>query len=604
MDGFDAYWTREQALCWATRLGKTFFGQTIIEYTADQDPAPMMLCSSAEKLAFEICERTQEMLRRSRHLRALLLKSRYFQRRDSIELKNCRMFLAWARSPMTLADKNLKVGVANELDQWEHRAANEADPMKLFSDRFKDCWSTRKIVWDSVPRLKAKSRIEPKLLAGTNCSYWVPCPSCRRYQILEEGDQTAHGLRWETVVGRNEVELARRTAYYCCRHCEAKITDYQRSWMLRRGVWCPHGARLNDEVALEITEAMLAEGEATWDWKGWSDCDWIEGTPSVNGPLESYHLSSLYALSLDWGDIAAEYVETIDQPQLRRNYENQWMARTWSGLKQQQTWQQLGERLKSDIPQRNVPSPLSLVTIGIDKQADHYPYVVIAWGPGRRSHTLEYGSCGDLDQLEELLNSKWPHVDGGPAVKCSLALIDCGYRSGEVYQFCRDARKEKIPILPCRGSDRPLNAFYIKRKLSDKSSAPGQPVVWIDSAATQDWLDHRLYQLQSGDEGAKTIFRASLASHQDYLEQLLNDAPATGLDRRQNLVETWQRIDVDIANDYRDATRYALVAMLVATRNAPIKPRTLEPPPKEKPEPPPKAPARPRLHDGPRPQLF
>jgi hypothetical protein len=46
---------------------------------------------------------------------------------------------------------------------------------------------------------------------------------------------------------------------------------------------------------------------------------------------------------------------------------------------------------------------------------------------------------------------------------------------------------------------------------------------------------------------------------------------------KKNDRENWERIDVDIPNDFRDCRRYAYAAMLVATRGAPIQPRTAKP---------------------------
>src|ERR1041385_8999733 len=51
MDAFDCPQYLSIWLQWASRLGKSFFGQCALQKTADMAPCPMMFASSDQKLA-------------------------------------------------------------------------------------------------------------------------------------------------------------------------------------------------------------------------------------------------------------------------------------------------------------------------------------------------------------------------------------------------------------------------------------------------------------------------------------------------------------------------------------------------------------------------
>jgi phage terminase large subunit GpA-like protein len=592
MDAFDDARTRSVSLQWATRLGKTFFGQVALTKVADTDPAPMMFASSVEKLAKESAARIYASCHQRKRLNELLLKNEREQKQDLVEFRGCKIYVAWARSVSTLADKNAKVGHAGEYDKWEHQSTSkEAHPHKLFDDRFKDYQSTRKVIYEGTPTIKGRSPIERKRIAGTNCRYHVPCPHCKQYQILEfqakniekQGEKSSGqndhlirgGVKWDRdEAGRHDPEIAFRSARYVCRHCGGECRDHHRAWMMRRGVWCPEGCEIDHAAALKVAEQSLAE-PGGHNWNGWRDAAWIIGTPARDGADASYHLSSLYALSLGWGDIAKEFVVSKDVPQSLRNFINQWLGETWEIVERKQTWEELGQRLIVKTPRRVVPEGFSVVTAGIDKQEDHYVYVVDAWKEGRTSHTLLYGVCEDLEEIRrEVIDMKFPHADGGKPLTASCVLIDSRFRPHDNYIFSMQYQRNGKAVYPCFGSPKPLGAIYVPSQFNAKSAMPNLWVIHVDTLGSQDWLDKQLHTARPGDPGSTSLYDGSLADHQDFLVQLLNDASVPKLDTANNTKEVWERVDPSVPNDYRDAKRYASVAFFVTVRGQKGKPRS------------------------------
>jgi phage terminase large subunit GpA-like protein len=567
MDAFDDHLVRMIVLQWGVRLGKTFFGQCCCCKTAATNPAPMMFASPREKLGREQVQRLYEMVRKSPTLRTLLARHLRLQKQDLVEFTGCKMFVGWAKSASTLADKKAVVGHGTEIDKWEHSSTStEGDPFDLFLDRFNDDYMFRKVIAEGTPTVKGKSRIERLRLLGWNASYYCPCPHCRRYQVIEfGGGEVQYGIKWdEAPDGRRNPELARRTARYVCRHCGAGIASEHRLWMMRRGAWAPEGCGVNDEVALAITE-----GRREYSWRGWKHAEWVTGAAVRDGETASYQLSTLCALQIpEWGDFAKKFLEALSKKQALRSMVNQWFAQTWEDAARKQTWEQLGQRLIVDAAPEIVPAGFSLITCGVDKQEDHYVFAVEAWNATLNSHTVAYGTAGSLQELDELIFSRrFACADGG-TLRLSLSLLDTGYRPAAVYRFCRKRKR----LLGCKGSSSPLDAYATRKRLGPNTTSPGQRIALVDTQSTQDWIDQQLYTLKPGDDGAATLFAGSLGEHQDFLEQLLNDAPVTDVDTSNNPRERWKRVDEHSPNDYRDCRRYAFAALMLATRGS--KPRT------------------------------
>lgn len=582
-DAVDDPRVRKIWLQWGSRLGKTFFGQSMHLYFADTDPGLGMFAGVDEKLALEVVARTYGMLQRCPPLADQLLP-KHLRNDDRIDLRHCKIYVAWSRSVSTLADKDVKYGHGGEISKWVHsKTSTEADPLKLFTDRSKNC-PAHKFVLESTPTIKGKCRVEKGLLGSSHCRFYVPCPHCRHYQTLALGNEgVPGGLRWQkNDAGKSNKDLARATAWYECSACSGRIEDHHRRGMMRRGVWCPEGCKVIDEQAWLVTEGQGVLSE-DYKWEGWAKASWVEGTPANGGVDAGYQLSSFVALALSWGECAAEFVGSKDKPQDFRNFVNQWLAETWSVVQHKQTWEKLGAKLiVAGLRRGVVPEWGSLVTCAVDRQEEFFVYDVEAWGPGRRSHTVQYGDAGTLDEIRgTILQHPFEHADGGPPLRPAFTLVDSGYRPDGVYEFSRDCtRKHGLQVWPCKGANTSLNADYRESVLGKETSMPGMILFWIDTIRTQLWIENQLHQLGPDDEGRASLYEGTLEEHQDFLEQLLNDAAETELDSHNNARDSWNRVNVNIPNDLRDTKRYNYAGMIKHTRGAPIRPRvkTLPPP--------------------------
>jgi phage terminase large subunit GpA-like protein len=591
-DALDDPQVRSIAMQFGSRLGKTAFGQWALQFFASTAPAPMMMCGPGEKLALQVMGRQYKMLEQNRLFRDRL-QPEHLRKDEEVVLPECNIYLAWARSPATLSDKPIRWGHMFELDKCDRTSnSTEADPEKLFDERFKE-FSRHKRIKESTPSVKGRSRIERLVTCSTNCRFHVPCPHCKKYQILKFGDGKSPGaVRWKRAPGgKHDVPLARATGYYECAHCQKKIEDHHRAPMMRRGVWCPEGATVNHAKAWKLTSLVKLTGANGGDgasqqdylrehyqWSGWSEASWIDGHPVRDSHEAGYQLSSLYALTLGWGDIAAQFIDVKDKPAELQNFINSWLGETWEIRSRQQTWQELGARLIGEVPRSICPRWASFVTVGIDRQADRFVYAVDAWGPERANATIEYGELETFDELRnQVLDRGYTHEDGGAPLVPVMTLIDSGFSPDGVYEFCVECLRAGRQVWPSKGSSKNLNADYRVTTLDDNTSMPGMKLVWLDTIRSQGWLDRQLHVLQRSDPGASSLHAGSLEQHQDFLEQLLNDGATMELDKANNARQKWERLVTSIPNDFRDCRRGAYVAMLLHTRGAPIRPRSAPP---------------------------
>jgi hypothetical protein len=293
-------------LQWGTRVGKSFVGQVGAMKVADTEPCPMQYVGPTEDLAYQVVDRTVRMIEHCERL-----KHQLAERRDSslIELDFCRMFVGWARSPATLADKDIGFGHGGEVDKWvQVKTSTEADPLELFFERFKNRVAY-KILLEGSPGLKHASRIERGRLGAPTRSSRRPVSgaaitSCWRSRRSNSSSQPAAG----------DAELAKQTARYVCPRCEGENFDEDRGPMMRSAVWVPEGCEVDDDKARAAVARNDQPGQPLWG--GFSeDADWLIGKPLRDSSVYSSQLSSLYALAVTWGQLAEKMVKAELSPE-------------------------------------------------------------------------------------------------------------------------------------------------------------------------------------------------------------------------------------------------------------------------------------------------
>jgi phage terminase large subunit GpA-like protein len=300
-----------------------------------------------------------------------------------------------------LRQRSCKIGFADDFDAAKSATKESGSTKEMFEARFNAYEDQKKIFYISTPELKENSNIEPVYLLGDQRRYFVPCPCCGVYIVLEWIIKGEDGEMYGITYQRDEEGgLVEGTVGYTCQECHEFFTDKHKYEMNLRGEWRP------------------------------------TATPSEPG-YYSYHISSLYAAPgmKDWEKYVRQYIEAnpINAPQKSRKMQ------TFVNLVLGQTYEELGEAPKANALQKNirgydigtVPEALSLkdgngeivlLTCAADlngKMDDaRLDYEIVAWSEQGASYSVLHGSVGTFipnqtpQQKEKDSRVRWTYTNG------------------------------------------------------------------------------------------------------------------------------------------------------------------------------------------------
>jgi phage terminase large subunit GpA-like protein len=547
LEAFDNPRIRRISLQWGSRLGKTTTCLSLMAKVAGTNPRNMMFAGPTKDAAARVIgSRLYPILASTAGVKDQLPPE---ARRSKlhVKLESCQIFIGWSGSETSLADVGAFYGQASEIDKWTTNSSEEADPLKLFINRFKG-FPDHKIIFESTPTIKGRSRIEKVMLESNQHRRYVPCPHCGEFQILVKGDANSPGgFRWDRDSnGNSDAETAFLSAYYECKHCEGHIENHHRTIMLRRGVWVPQGCTI--DTAGQIHGAALKAGS---DSVGF-------------GPLASW-----YALTETWGNFARVWIQAQKRPRDLQDVVNSYMGETWETKKTKSTPETVGERLVGKLPRGFVPIGSRFITITIDQQAadgGFVKWVALSHGEHEQSWLIDYGAARSLADLwEPIIRKAWTCEDGGLAMTSVLTAIDSGYDTKRTYEFCN----AHVGTIACKGSSTDFGLPYKLVTLKD-GIIDEQPLFHVNTDYWETDLQCCLDERLPGEKNSLTL--CINACHDlDFLTELCNATLGDKIDSRGNLRMLWIKKDEGGANDFRDAIRYgkALGKMWVESQGLP-----------------------------------
>ena len=323
------------------------------------------------------------------------------------------------------------------------KTANEGDPIALAKKRTVAFELIRKILYGSTPLVDSTSRIKPLFEKGDRRFYNVPCKYCGHMQVLRWRDPDGiYRLKFETdAQGR----LVPESVHYECEKCGGHWKNEDKAVFLPAGEWRP-----------------TAE--------------------SSEPGFRSYHISALYSPvgMQSWESICQEWINAKDDMTKLRAFVNTVLGETWVERGEAPRYELVMNR-RQDYHVGTLPEgarPL-VVTVGADVQADRIAVEVVAWGVDKESWSIQYeelpGDTADIDgpawkALREIIMGR--HA-GLPVFR---ALIDSGFNSPVVYQFCESFT---TGVLPVKGDAR-LQADRGTSRVYALRDVPGYYVKRVD----------------------------------------------------------------------------------------------------------------------------
>lgn len=543
---------REIYLQWASRVAKTTTILSVLIYYGVNAPRPAMFGSCNEARADDTIDAQLYPMLEACAATAPQLLPQHMRNRRFVRLERCRIRRTFSGSPATMAGFPACYGAASEVGKWNRKKSGEGNPVKLFLKRGANYPFESKYLFEGTPAELGRCEMT-SLMQGVGVDRrrrYVPCPHCGEFQILRMGDRDSKGgLKWPRGDdGHSDVLQAAVHAYYECEKCLGRIENYHRPEMLRAGRW-------------------LSEGQTIDKRGGIHGARRFAGSKVGFGPL-----SSLYSLLIGgWGTIASEWLSCGSDPGRRQEFWNQTLAEEYHDKPPPTKPHELVERLVDrQQPAAIVPAWGKFVTVGVDVQShgQTFPWVACAWGDGGRGAEIEHGIASNFDSLKkDVLETTWPHADGGPRLAPAFRLMDSGDQTELCYSLCRQVRN----MLPAKGMSHAFNLEYEDKRLSaaqrrSRNAVGEVRLIEVNTAWTQRWIQRLIDGLRGATE---PLFMLSAGCELDvgFLDELLNEQEVREFSDDGYEQSSWQRINRGQPNDYRDAIRLAKVAASLVTSN-------------------------------------
>ena len=426
---------REIILAKSAQVGATAMVENLIAYIIQCVPGPILYCTANEKLLKKWVNKRLSALLVSCGLDGKLVPQHIMkgQRRTgntmfSKEFPGGSLDMTTAGSAAGMRMDSIRNLILDEVDGYAWNVDKEGDPVSIAEARTKAWKKRKKILYISTPTTAENSHIWPLYESGDRRKYFVPCPSCGKYQPLEfgynedqeEGEDPGLGLKWETIDGL----LDERSIYYECAECSEPIPEAKKYEMVQRGKWEPTAR---------------------------------SGSPY----RRSYHISAVYSLMEDWATIIQTHINSEDQPLKRRAFVNTDLGLPYRELgskpNPRKVQEQAGDYKAGTIPD-HMPGPLFLtmavdVQVGRKRSTQFGPRLeleVCAHGRGYRSWSILYkvfrgpitdpfgGAWEDLNKWAEAGGLIFRRSDG-LAFSPRIIGIDSadGKTQSIVFQFCQ-----------------------------------------------------------------------------------------------------------------------------------------------------------------------
>lgn len=506
------------ALCFGAQTAKTTAELVCLTYTLDQDPGPALWVMPSIELARDFSDqRLKPLVSDSAVLAAEMPADDDDFKKLAMQFRRANLNLVGANSPGNLSSRPIRYLFADEIDKYPAESTREGSALNLAIRRTAAYWN-RKIVLSSTPTLE-DGQIWGELLAADWRQFWVPCPHCGEMQVLIFPNiRIPEGLR--------DPDKIRDTAWYECAHCCEKIQNSHKHAMLRRGEWRPRAERMDE-----------------YDWN----------PPAPGGSRASFHLPSWYSIWVSFGDVLARFIEAKPHPDILREIINSDFAEPWQERGAAKAESDILAH-RSEYPEAQPPADAKIyaVTQTVDVQQDHLYYTVRAWGPSEESWLLEYGILPDFAAVAHTLERQY----GGH--RSCLCLVDSGYRTEEVYEFCR----RHAPLtLAIKGEDRqaaPLRWSSVDRKPGSGEHLPGGLRLLTIHATHFKGALHGKLSINRGDLG---YWHVHADTGEDYARQLVAEILVERKDKRGRLHREWRQVRRD--NHYLDLECYQLAAARV-----------------------------------------
>lgn len=506
MDELNNYETEEIVFCKCTQVGGTEAELNMQGYVIQQDPSPSMVVYPSDKLGESVSENRIKTMVKS----APTLRERYHElRSQKLEMQFDGMYLtiSGANSPSSLASRAIKYLFLDEVDKYPGASKKEADPISLARERTKT-FANRKIYMTSTPTIKSGPIWKNLQDCDVEKHYFVPCPHCGEMIELKFSN-----LRFPDGEGMTASDRADQ-AVYVCQECGCVISDQHKSQMLRFGRW---------QIVKENNSARRKIG---------------------------YWISVLYSPFVRFSEVALEWINSQGDNERLQNFINSWLAEPWEDTRLTTSADVVMER-QTENEEFMVPDWARFISAGVDVQETSIYWTIRAWGNFLTSQNICHGQATSWMDIERVMNYAYQRENGEQLV-VSLCLIDSGFDTDAVYDFCAN---NSDWALPAKGSSRSMDAhFHLSKINKTDSKAYGMNLAVVDGGKYKDMIAARMKK--ENGRGAWMVYNGC---DMEYAKQVTSEHKVQEK-KGDRLVQKWEVKSSHTDNHYLDCEVYALAA--------------------------------------------
>ncbi len=360
-----------------------------------------------------------------------------------------------AQNANKFRQQSFQIVHCDEVDAWPDVVGKDGDPVELVKARTKGYELSRKILWGSSPTVKDASKIERLFEQGDQRRYFVNCIKCGFSQWLKfqtkSADGVLGGMTWDMRVGR----LVPDSVRYLCQNpdCQHPHTNDDKTRLLdpaNGAEWRPTAQAASPQIRSYHVPALLSPvGMQTWTsivelWlKAW---DTERGRARDVGILQVFYNSELgEPFELQGTRIRLEQVSD----HRRSCYAFGQIPNRWA--------------------REHCGGAIQVLTCAVDVHADRLKVAIWGWTQGRRTFLIEYLTLeGDTEQqsdpgtwgeLAKLIDEKRYTSDDGNRYAIAMTVVDSGYHTDTVYNFCAQWTGGVYPV---KGRDAPPKGARVK----------------------------------------------------------------------------------------------------------------------------------------------
>jgi len=513
----------------ASQIGKTEILNNAIGYYIDQDPCPILAVAPTVELAESWSkDRIALSIEATPRLKDRVKEAKSRDSGNTISHKQFpggHLTLVGANAPAGLAQRPIRIVIADDVDRFPGSAGSEGDPISLAKRRTATFWN-RKIILASTPTTKGMSRIEEGWEESDQRRFHVPCPRCGAEQVLKWSPTTASlgyegrgGIVYEKDARDDPVK---ESAAYQCGECLGRIDESEKWEMMRRGRWI----------------ARYPERE-----------------------MRGYHVSALYSPWGRWSEIVAEWAAAHRRPERLKTFINTILGESWEEEGDSLEVEALKDRQEEFAAP--VPNGVGVVVAAVDVQSDRLEMVVKGFGADEESWTIEHlvfsgdpGHESVWNDLDRALAGKWRH-QSGRMISIECVVVDSGgQHTDQVYRFCAvRARRRIYAIKGATGArevvGKPSKTERYRNKLF---------IVGVDTAKDRVWSRLKTHRPEEGKAGPGFI-HLSMTLSDEYLEQLVSERPVKKWQRGKGWRREW--VKTRERNEAWDLEVYSLAALYI-----------------------------------------